>query len=155
MSRQPTPRKWRRNSIPDIASNTEGLTGLLNEHKVNWRARPVSAQRVLFRCQRATPIERADFFCRMYRHRHGTLASKVSGACADSDRTISCMRVMAICRSVAGQTRRPHHRVNREMYELGFWHAGSAVLMEAKCHGSNWRMITKVSALDGRLPAGI
>ena len=55
------------NSIPDIASNTAGLEGLLNEHKANLTGATASPRNVYYLDASGTaPLERADFFCGVY-----------------------------------------------------------------------------------------
>jgi hypothetical protein len=66
------------NSIPDIASNTEGLTGLLNEHKDKLAGATASVRNVyLFDASGSAPLERADFFCGVFAGAQGSGVNKV------------------------------------------------------------------------------
>ena len=66
------------NSIPDIASNTEGLTGLLNEHKDKLTGSTGTVRNVyLFDASGSAPLERADFFCGVFAGAQGSGTNKV------------------------------------------------------------------------------
>jgi hypothetical protein len=55
------------NSITDIANNTEGVTGLLNEHKDKLAGATASVRNVYFLdASGQAPLERADFFCGVF-----------------------------------------------------------------------------------------
>lgn len=55
------------NSITDIANNTSGLSGLLNEHKDRLAGGTASVRNVYYLdANGSAPLERADFFCGVF-----------------------------------------------------------------------------------------